>query len=223
MLIDVTVSNVSAMYRSWPRNRLRYVHCLPRVVYPDIADSDGSNIPVLLQVLRQRSLLGLVLVVEHEDAEGGLLSSTSALLRCHLDVLLQLLDGILEGSAGVVNLVNNEHVLPNQVLHLQTAEVEPLGARDLGARLFDFVGSELFVEGETNRLNRDVRRARLLQEGSERLVGCDAMHICLHDLPENARGNITTTANGNDEVRLKLGENLWCCCLAQLVHLSSAC
>jgi len=156
----------------------RYVHCLPRVVYPDVADSDGSDIPVLLQVLWQISLLGLVLVVKHKDAKGGLLSTTSALLRCHLDILLQFLDGILEGSAGVVNLVNNEHVLSDQVLHLQTAEVKPLSAGDLGARLFDFVGSERFVEGETDRLNRDVWRASLLQEGSGRLVDCDAMRIC---------------------------------------------
>jgi len=41
----------------------------------------------------------------------------------------------------------------------------------------------------------------------------------LASIPENASGDITTTTNCDDEIRLELGKNLWCCGLAQLVHL----
>ena len=76
-----------------------------------------------------------------------------------LHILHELSDGILERRPCIVYLVNNQHILPNQVGHFQTRQVEPLCARDFCAGLFDGVdaigagvlgggvaGGELLVE-----------------------------------------------------------------------------
>jgi hypothetical protein len=58
--------------------------------------------------------------VEHKDAELGLGSRSAGAhaLTGNLDVLLKLLDSVLEGRPGVVNLVNDEDSLADKVLHL---------------------------------------------------------------------------------------------------------
>lgn len=142
------------------------VLCFPGVVDPGIADSDGGAVAALgHHVLGQLALLLLVLVVQDEDEEVCLLGGAAQVLRGRLDVLLELAHGVLERGPGVVDLVDNEHVLSDQVGHLQRGEVEPLGAGDLCAwDLFGGVCAERLVERETDGLDRDVGVAGLLKE-----------------------------------------------------------
>ena len=87
------------------------------------------------------------------------------------DVLLELAHGVLERSAGVVDLVHDQDVLADQAGHLQRGQIEPLRARDFGAGLLDrvigLVGGcgcgcgcggrgEGFIEGEPNGLDGDI-------------------------------------------------------------------
>jgi hypothetical protein len=180
------------------------LHGLPWVVDPGVTNGDGGDVTALVHhVLGELALLRLVLVVEHEDRElRGL--GTPASLLCRLgDILLQLLDGVLEGSPGVVDLVHDQNVLADQVGHLETAKVQPLCPGNLGARLLDLgVGTERLVQRKANSLDGNVRAAGGLEERSE-----------------NARGDVATTADGDHEVRLALIENARAGLLAQLVHL----
>ena len=130
--------------------------------------------------------------MEDKDAKLCLGRITAHALSCCLNVLLELLDGVLERCPGVVDLINNEDLLANQVLHLaKSAEVKPLGASNLGAGLLDLVVAERLVEGQTNGLDRDVGRAGLLQKRAQ-----------------DTGGNVTTTADGDHELRLEVIEQL---------------
>ena len=123
-----------------------------------------------------------------------------------LDVLLQLLDGVLEGGARVVDLVDDQDALADQVRHLaQGGQVEPLGARDLGADGLDLdvdgLGQAL-VQGQADGLDGDVGAAGLLEERAQ-----------------DARGHVAAAADGDHQLRLELGQDLRRGLLAQLVHL----
>lgn len=145
--------------------------------------------------------------VQHKDAELGLgvLALEPQLLPGGLDVLLQLLDGVLEGGAGVVDLVDDEDLLAYEVLHLAEAgQVEPLGAGDgLPGLLDDAVAAaEGLVERQADGLDGDVGAARLLEEG-----------------PQDARGHVAPAADGDHEVRLEVVEDVGGGLLAELVDL----
>jgi len=135
------------------------VHGLPWVVDPGVANSDSGDVTALVHhVLGELALLRLVLVVQHEDRElRGL--RTSAGLLCGLgDILLQLLNGVLEGSPGVVNLVHDQDVLSDQVGHLETAKIQPLCPCNFGAGLLNLgVGTERLVQRKADSLDGDVR------------------------------------------------------------------
>lgn len=87
-------------------------------------------------------------------------------LGLSLNVFTQLLNGILQCSPGIVDLIYNEDVLSNQVCVLQRREVEPLSPGDLGTRflLGAILGNELLVQRKPDSLNRDVGRSRSLQK-----------------------------------------------------------
>jgi hypothetical protein len=105
--------------------------------------------------------------VQHKDAKVRLLTLAAQLLHRGLDVLLQLSHRVLERCPRVVHLVNDEHVLADQVGHLEGRQIEPLCAGDFCAGLLDFgVSAELLVEGEADGLDGDVGRVALLEEGS---------------------------------------------------------
>lgn len=146
--------------------------------------------------------------VKHKDAKLCLcvLALEPELLPGGLDVLLQLLDGVLEGGAGVVDLVDDEDLLAYEVLHLAEAgQVEPLGAGDLLPWLLDHavaVGPERLVERQADGLDGDVGAARLLEEG-----------------PQDARGHVAAAADGDHEVGLEVVEDVGGGLLAELVDL----
>ena len=81
--------------------------------------------------------------MDNEDGElGGLaelltLSLVGDLGKLLLNVLLELADGVDEGGAGVVNLVNDKNTAAEEtaVLELvaESREVDPLDSDDLGA------------------------------------------------------------------------------------------
>lgn len=162
--------------------------------------------------------------MQHEDGEVGLLALATKLLLSNLDVLLELAHSVLESSAGVVNLINNEDVLANQVGHLQRAQVQPLCAGHLGARhLLGIATAKILVEGQTNSLNRDVGVTGSLEEGSVCGVGRLGLRICIGiermDIPEDASRNIATATDGNHQVRGILLQDSTCRLLAELVNL----
>jgi len=174
---------------------------LPWVIDPHIWHCARSNIPTLIHhLLRQMPLLRLVLVMQHEDAEPGLLPTSSGLLCGGRDILLQFLYRILERRPRVVDLVDDEHALANQVGHLERAQVEPLCACDFGAgnlHLAIAVGTKLFIEREADGLDGDVGRARLLEEGAQDTGGdvaaaADGDHEVGGEIGEDARGGILT-------------------------------
>lgn len=105
--------------------------------------------------------------VQNVNEEVGLLAFTAKLLLSQLHILLQLAHGVLQGGAGVVNLVDDEDVLADQVGHLEGAQVEPLCAGDLGAGdLLGIVTAEVLIEGQTDGLDGDVGVAGALEERS---------------------------------------------------------
>lgn len=137
----------------------------PRVADPLIATGNSSVVSLVDQFFGQLSLLLLVLVMNDEDGEVGLFGGATEGFGGFLDVLFKLADGVLEGRAGVVNLVDNEDVLTDQVGHLERGQVEPLCASDLGARdLLGGVGAKGLVERKTDGLDGDVGVSGLLEE-----------------------------------------------------------
>lgn len=150
---------------------------LPRIADPLVLDGDGSQVATILHhLIRQLPLLGPVLVVQDEDAEPRvrLILPPELLLR-EADVLAQFPDRVVERRPRIVHFIDDQHVLPDQIAHLQTAEVEPLRSRDRRAGYFYFVVvavwvlgvgrgcrpsrrgcTEFFVEREADRLDRDV-------------------------------------------------------------------
>lgn len=145
--------------------------------------------------------------VQHKDAKLrlGVLALEPQLLPGGLDVLLQLLDGVLEGGAGVVDLVDDEDLLAYEVLHLAEAgQVEPLGAGDLLAGLLDDAvrAAEGLVERQADGLDGDVGAPGLLEEG-----------------PQDARGHVAPAADGDHEVGLEVVEDVGGGLLAELVDL----
>lgn len=143
------------------------VYRLPWVADPHIIDGAGCVVSVLgHHVVGKSALLLLVLVVEDEDAEFGLLLHAQ-LLPGRLDILFQLLHGILESSACIIDLVNDQDALADQVFHAaQAAQVQPLRTCDLVANLLYGTGGggaalgvdlgQLLVQGQANGLNGDV-------------------------------------------------------------------
>lgn len=142
--------------------------------------------------------------MENKDAKLGLGSIRSDPLAGKLDVLLKLLDGILERRPGVVDLVHNQDSLADEVRHLaQGGEVEPLGAGDLCANLLDLgVVAQGLVQGEADGLDGDVGRAGALEERAQ-----------------DSRGHVAAAADGDDELRLEVIEDLGSGLLAQLVDV----
>jgi len=122
--------------------------------------------------------------MQHEHKDPRLLSLASQLLCGLLDILLQLLDGVLQRGARIVDLVDDEDIPPDQIRVFNRAEVQPLRTRYRVARLllgtgFDAVArGELLVEGKPDRLDGDVGAAGGLQER-----------------PEDAGRNVTATAD----------------------------
>lgn len=145
--------------------------------------------------------------VQHKDAEFGLgvVALEAELLAGGLDVLLQLLDGVLEGGAGVVDLVDDEDLLADEILHLaQAGQVEPLGAGDLLPRLLDHAvaAAQGLVERQADGLDGDVGAAGLLEEGAQ-----------------DARGDVAAAADGDHQVGLEVVEDVRGGLLAELVDL----
>lgn len=182
------------------------VNGLPGVVDPDVTNGAGGVVAFGDHVVGESALLGLVLVVQDKDAKLrlGLRRAIGHLLAGLLDVLLELLDGVLEGGAGVIHLVDNQDALANQVLHVaQGREIEPLRAGDLGAGRLDLgVLAELLVQREANGLDGDVGRPGLLEERAQ-----------------DACGDVAATADSNHELGLEFGEQPVGRLLAQVVHL----
>jgi hypothetical protein len=140
--------------------------------------------------------------MQHEDAEMRLLVGAK-LDSSFLNVLLQLFHGILEGSPGVVDLVNDQDALADQVVdRAQGAEVKPLGASNLRAGLLDNVGGKALIQRQANGLDGNVGVAGLLEETTE-----------------DTGRYVTTTANGDDQLRLNVLQDLRSRLLAELVHL----
>ena len=167
------------------------VASLPRVADPLVTDGESGEVAALGDdVLGKSTLLGLVLVllvahalenvicgtfwciarsneptyVEDEDGELGLLAFAEGLTGS-LDILLELLDGVLESGAGVIDLIDDEDTLADKVLHgTKGSEVEPLGAGNLGTGLLNDIVTERLVERETDGLDGDVGRAGALEE-----------------------------------------------------------
>lgn len=143
--------------------------------------------------------------MQHKDAELGLgvLALEAQLLPGGLDVLLQLLDGVLEGGSGVVDLVDDEDLLAYEVLHLAEAgQVEPLGTGDLLAGFLHDAVAEGLVERQADGLDGDVGAAGLLEEGAQ-----------------DAGGHVAPAADGDHEVGLEVVEDVRGGLLAELVDL----
>jgi hypothetical protein len=115
--------------------------------------------------------------VQDKDEEVGLLAFAAELLLGQLDVLLQFADGIFQGGAGVIDLVDDQDVLADQVGHLEGAQVEPLSTGDLGAGdLLGIAAAEVLVEGQTDGLDGDVGVTGALEEGTK---GIERVRISL--------------------------------------------
>ena len=133
-----------------------HLHSLPRIADPDISHGLSRNVVVVDDIGLQYTLLLLILIMKDEDREGCLLALTAEFALSLLDIFLQLLNCIFERRPGIIDLIDNENVFANQVGHLETAEIEPLRARDLGAGSLDGVAAQALIEGQADCLDRDV-------------------------------------------------------------------
>lgn len=107
--------------------------------------------------------------MQHKNTEIRLLAFTTQFLDRGFHILLQFPDCVFQRRARVVDLIDDEHVLANQIRHLERRQVEPLCACDFCAgRLDVFVCGcgEGFVEGEADGLDGDVGAVFALEEGS---------------------------------------------------------
>lgn len=103
--------------------------------------------------------------MKHKNEKIGLLVLTSKLLLRGFDVLLELPNCVFQRRPGIIDLIHNQNVLANQVIHFQGAKVQPLCASDLGARdLLSITTTQILVKRQTDGLNRDVRLTGALQE-----------------------------------------------------------
>lgn len=124
--------------------------------------------------------------MEHKNEKVRLLALATKLLLGQLDILLELAHGVLQGRPRVINLVDDENVLADQVGHLEGAEIQPLGAGDLGAGdLFGVAAAEVLIEREADGLDGDVGLAGALEEGPVRMRlesgrGSDSRGRCGH-------------------------------------------
>lgn len=140
--------------------------------------------------------------MEDENSELGLITLAEG-LASGLDILLELLDGVLKGGTGIVDLIDDEDTLANKVLHgTQGSKIEPLGAGDLGTGLLDDIVTEGLVEGETDGLDGDVGRAGALEERAN-----------------DTGGDVATTADGDHQLGVECLENGRSDVLAHVVHL----
>ena len=133
------------------------LHCFPRITDPYIRHCFSSKISALIHhVIWQMTSFRLVLVLcfdsvsrseiastwktymQHKDAEGrlALFSKLSHLSSCFFNVFRQFANRVLESRPRIIHLVYNEDVFANQILHLQTREIQPLCSRYFGARCF---------------------------------------------------------------------------------------
>lgn len=98
--------------------------------------------------------------MQHKNTKPRLRATSHALPRS-LDIFLQLPHRVLQRGPGIVHLVYDEDVFAHQIRHFQRGKIEPLRARYLGAWRFDGLRrisrGQGFVEGEADRLNRDIR------------------------------------------------------------------
>lgn len=103
--------------------------------------------------------------MKHKDKEVGLLAFTAQLLLRRLDVLLEFPNSVFQRRPGIINLVHDEDVFSDQVVHLQRAKVQPLCAGNLGTgNLFGVTATQVFVERQTDGLDWNVGLAGALQE-----------------------------------------------------------
>lgn len=142
--------------------------------------------------------------MQDKDKKIGLLALATKRLLRDLDILLQLADGILERSAGIINLVDDENVLSNEVGHLEGTQIQPLGAGDLGTRdLFGVTTAQVLVQRQADSLDGDVGIAGPLEEGSQ-----------------DARGDVASAADGDHQVRVEFIQDLVARVLAEFVDLA---
>ena len=86
--------------------------------------------------------------MQNKDENIRLLILPAQSLLRGLDILLQLLDGILERGPRIIHLIHNQDIPSNQTRALQRTQVQPLGALDLGSRrFFRSLKAQIFVEG----------------------------------------------------------------------------
>jgi hypothetical protein len=105
--------------------------------------------------------------VQNKNEEVGLLSLATKLLLSELNILLELADSVLQGCAGIIDLIDDKNVLANQVGHLQRAHVQPLRAGDLGTGdLLGVSAAQILVKGKADSLDGDVGVTGLLEKGS---------------------------------------------------------
>jgi len=71
--------------------------------------------------------------MQHKDKKVRRLILPSSLLSHLSHILRQLLHCILQCSPCIINLIDNQDVLPDQVRPVDGGEVEPLGSSDLVA------------------------------------------------------------------------------------------
>ena len=142
--------------------------------------------------------------VEDKDGELGLLTLATERLTGSLDILLELLDGVLEGGAGVIDLIDDKDTLADKVLHgTKGSKVEPLGAGNLSTGGLNDIVAERLVERKADGLDGDVGRTGALEERAQ-----------------DTGGNVATTANGDHELGVEGLEDLRSDLLAQVVHLN---
>lgn len=103
--------------------------------------------------------------MEDKDAKLSLgsRSTLAHTLTGNLDILLELLNSVLKGCSGIVDLINDKDSLADEVMHLaESGQIEPLCSGDLCTGGLDLIVAEGLVEGETDGLDGDVGRAGLL-------------------------------------------------------------
>lgn len=170
--------------------------------------------------------------MQHENTKPRISASTRHISSRSLNIFLQLLNCILQRCACVVHLIHNQYVFANETRHLQCRQVEPLGTGDFCSRRFDRLGwvaarGEGFVEGKADGLDGNIGRGGAFEEGT---VCCqrDFVYAGREEegsyggggkVPEYSGWDISSSSDGNHEIRLKLIEDVFGGCLAEFVDL----
>lgn len=168
---------------------------------PLIADFFAGIVPRHIHQPIELFPLWFVFVVHDKDAELGRVFDPG-LLRLPRGILLEFAQGVVERRSGIVHLVDNQDAFADETRATEGREIEPLDPLDLCPDLLFDPRAQVFIENQTDGLDRDI-----------------LLPVNLEERPQDTSGYEPTPTDGNDQIRPEFSQYAITGILAQRVDL----